>query len=262
MKIRLLITYNGKPYQGWQKQPSTPTIQGELEKALAQVFKEPLSIIGAGRTDSGTHAFGQVAHFNKPKSVKSLNIQKALNAYLPKTIRIKQVYTAPVDFHAQKSCHSKSYIYCVLNSALPSVFRLGQVYWYPYKIHYPLLQKMSAFIKGKKDFKSFQNTGTPVAHTVRKVYKAYWLKPSESKLVFYIRGEGFLKQMIRNLVGTQLALLRYVDKGYAVHQILQKWEDIFLAKNRKASLTTAPACGLYLHKVFYPKDIDKKCQKI
>lgn len=118
-----------------------------------------------------------------------------------------------------------------------------------------LLQTMSQRIQGRHDFKSFQNSGTSVKSTIRTITSAYWQQLENSILAFHIQGEGFLKQMIRNLIGTQLALLKEKDP-------LKKWDEILLAKDRKAAHATAPASGLYLYRVSYPSELDKKCQKI
>lgn len=214
-----------------------------------------MNIIGAGRTDIGAHAFGQNAHFDLPFFPR-LHLQKALNAFLiPKNICIRQVWKAPDDFHSLRSATGKHYIYFILNRKSPSVFRKGQIYWYPYHLKMDLLKAMSRKIQGRHDFKSFQNSGTPVKNTTRTITSAYWQQLKSSILAFHIQGEGFLKQMIRNLIGTQLALLREKEP-------LKKWDEILLAKDRKAACATAPASGLYLYRVSYPPELDRKCQKI
>ncbi len=272
-RFRLLVAYHGASYYGWQKQNANmPTIQSVIEQALYQVFQQKLSVVGAGRTDTGAHAIGQNIHFDLKKPLPAgLSIAKALNHYLPADIRVQKVWKAPATFHALRSCIAKSYIYCVFNQPLPSVFLRGQVHWYPYKIDLHCLREMNHVIQGRHDFKSFQNSGTLVKSTIRTIHQARWIQRSKNIFIFYVQGDGFLKQMIRNLVGTQLALLAKktdpIQSGKTVSakksvQILKNWRAILLAKDRKAALKTAPADGLYLYKVYYPTKLDRKCREI
>lgn len=256
-RFRLLISYKGLNYYGWQKQNNLPTIQGQIEQALKQIFQEDIPIFGAGRTDTGAHALGQNAHFELSKSLPDrLHLQKALNAYLiPKDICIQRIWKVPTDFHALHSATSKYYNYLILNRPHPCVFRKKQIHWYPHLLEIKTLQTFSQRIQGRHDFKSFQSSGTPVKSTIRTIHFASWKKLKKDVIIFQIQGEGFLKQMIRNLVGTQLALLREKEP-------LKKLDEIFSAKNRQAAYTTAPAEGLYLYKVSYPPELDSKCQKI
>ena len=254
-RFRLLISYNGLKYYGWQKQKNLPTVQNRIETALKRIFQEEIHITGAGRTDTGAHALGQTAHFDILFS-PNLCLQKALNAFLiPEDICIRQVWKAPNHFHALRSATGKHYIYLILNRDWSSVFKKGQIHWHPYPIEIDKLQAMSRRIQGRHNFKSFQSSGTPVKSTVRTITSARWQKINKHTLAFQIQGEGFLKQMIRNLVGTQLTLLREKEP-------LKKLDEIFAAKDRKAASSTAPASGLYLYKVSYPPELDKKCLKI
>ena len=259
-KFRILIAYNGQRYYGWQKQKKTPTVQGQIEQALKRVFQRDIPVMGAGRTDTGVHALGQNAHFCVEKRLSSRplekQLQKALNHLLiPEDICVRQVWRAPQEFHARRQAVGKSYVYLTLNRPYPNVFRKGQIHWYPYPTNIDLLNAMSLRIQGQHDFKSFQNTGTPVKNTIRTVTLARWRRLKKDILAFQIEGEGFLKQMVRNLIGTQLALLREKDP-------VKTLDRIFQAKDRKAARACAPAEGLYLYRVFYPQELDKKCQKI
>lgn len=256
-RFRALISYNGLKYYGWQKQKNLPTVQGQIETALKQIFQKDISVTGAGRTDTGAHALGQTAHFDiPPKPLPDFSLQKALNSLLvSKDICIREIHRADDDFHALQSAVGKHYVYFILNRAFPCVFRKGQIYWYPYPLEINQLNAMSQRIIGQHDFKSFQNSGTTVKNTVRHITFASWRKVQKDVVAFHIKGKGFLKQMIRNLVGTQLALLREKDP-------LEQWERILIAKNRKSARITAPAEGLYLYKVFYPLELDRKCRKI
>ncbi len=253
-RFRILISYKGLKYYGWQRQTNLPSIQSTVEAALKKIFQKDIPVIGAGRTDTGTHALGQTAHFDL-SVIPKFCLQKALNAFLlPKDICVRRVWKAPPYFHALRSAIGKHYKYFILNRPIPCVLRKGLIYWYPYRMDINLLQRMNQTLSGWQDFKSFQNAGTPVKSTIRNIRFAQWKKRKKQVWVFEIQGEGFLKQMIRNIVGTQLSLLKEKEP-------LKKWNKIFHAKDRRAACETAPALGLYLYKVSYPPELDKECQK-
>ncbi len=251
-RFKLLITYQGYQYQGWQKQKHTSsTIQEIIETSLNNIFQKKIRIYGASRTDAGTHARGQVAHLNLSKSVPvNFPLQRALNALLPSNIVIQQVTKVSNDFHALHSAQRKHYSYLILNNPLPCVFRKELTYWYPYKVDFGKLSDMAKVIEGSQDFKSFQTSGTLVKSTIRQVYSAQWEKQKSSILAFHIQGDSFLKQMIRNLVGTQLALLKHKEP-------VQRLKHIFTAQDRRQALDTAPAYGLYLCKIQYSKQFEQ-----
>ncbi len=255
MRFRLLISYKGLDLYGWQKQKNLPTVQGFIEQALKKLFQKDISVIGAGRTDKGAHALGQTAHFDL-SFCPLPGLQKALNSFLiPKNICIRGLWKAPKNFHALRSAQGKHYIYRFLNRPLPCVFRKGLIYWHPHPVNLSLLQKMSRKIQGRHNFKSFQNAGTPLKNTIRTITRACWRREGKDILSFHIEGEGFLKQMIRNLAGAQLKLLKEKDP-------LKKWDEIRLAKDRKTGYETLSAEGLYLYKVSYPAELDRECQKL
>ena len=256
-RIRLLVSYQGVRYYGWQRQQNKPSLQGTIEQALKQILRKDIVVLGAGRTDKGVHALGQNVHFDISKPWPSqISLQKSLNALLePQDICVRRVWLAPAHFHVRYSAIGKSYKYVILNRKTPCVFRKGQVYWYPFPLDIEKLNQMSQYIEGSHDFKSFQNRGTVVQSTVRNIRFARWQKKGPDLWVFHIKGEGFLKQMIRNLVGTQL---RIGQKK----QGLKKWQEILLTKNRQVAYTTAPAQGLYLCRVYYPLELEKQCQKL
>ena len=263
IRFRILISYNGSEYHGWQKQKNQPTVQGEVEQALKNIFNQEVSVVGAGRTDAGAHALGQTAHFDlqslpnqEASSLKVLFMKKALNSILlPRGICIRRVYRAPEDFHALRSAVGKTYRYFILNRSTPCVFRKKQIHWVSQPLPIDKLNILSKRIEGRHDFKSFQNSGTPLKSTVRTVFSAHWERGKNKVVVFQIKGDGFLKQMIRNLVGAQLALLKEKEP-------FEKWDQIFRAKDRKSAYPTAPAEGLYLYKVSYPKALDSRCKVI
>jgi tRNA pseudouridine38-40 synthase len=256
MKIKLLISYDGSPFGGWQKQNGgKPTIQGLLEEALEKIFKKPIPIKGSGRTDVGVHAIGQVAHFNVDYFPKTLQLTRALNSLTPKEILIKQAWEAPDEFHAIGSAEEKNYKYFILNTSTPSPFLYRYTTWYDKKLNLDALNEISSVLIGQHDFKSFQSSGTKVKTTIRTIKKAEWTLKKKNIVEFSIIGTGFLKQMVRNIVGTSLDLHKLGLNS--THMA-----DILASRDRRQALSAAPAEGLYLYRVVYPRALDKKCRKI
>lgn len=255
-KIKLQISYDGTPFQGWQKQPGAPTVQGTLENVLTQIYNEPIRTIGSGRTDAGTHAVAQVVHFEAPKVLSSEGkLVRSLNALLPETISVKGAWLAPDEFHALASARRKTYIYRIWNHPIRSALWHQRALHVPQPLNMQFLDSLARQLVGRKDFKSFQTSGTPVNSTVRVIDGCIWRKPAGHLIEFRIRGNGFLKQMVRNLVGTMLHLER--NKG-----TVADLRAIFEARDRQAAKTTAPAHGLYLYSVEYPAALDNKCLKL
>jgi tRNA pseudouridine38-40 synthase len=213
-------------------------------------------VIGSGRTDAGTHAVQQVVHFEAPKILKQEErLVRALNAMLPETVVVRGAWAAPDDFHALYSAHRKTYIYRIWNGPTRSALWHKRALHVAHPLNLKFLQTLASEVIGTKDFKSFQTTGTPVKTTVRTVDVCEFAVKSGHLIEFRIRGSGFLKQMVRNLVGTMLHLER--NQGD-----LEQWKAIFAARNRQAAKATAPAHGLYLYRVYYPRALDNKCLKL
>lgn len=265
--FRLVVAYIGTAYQGWQKQVragEAPTVQEMLEKAATKVLRQKRVVLhGSGRTDSGVHARGQVAHLRAPVDFPPATLLKALNAHLPDDVRIQSLEPCAADFHAQLHAKSKTYRYFILNT------RAGKtpVHWpflrpYAWFVTYALdLEAMRAALReleGEHDFRSFQNSGTPVKSTVREILEAKliehdltdappWMpSPDTGARLLEIRvtGTGFLKQMVRTIAGTVVEAGRGRLTADEIRQIL-------LEKNRKAGGMTAPAHGLFLDRVTY-----------
>ncbi len=254
--IKLLISYDGTQFNGWQKQPGLNTVQSTVESVLSQIYNEPIKIIGSGRTDAGTHAVGQVAHFEAPKiSTSEHRMVRAMNAMLPESVVIKGAWHAPDDFHARKSAVRKTYIYRIWNHEIRSALWHQRALWVPQELNLGLLNQFARQIEGRKDFKSFQSQGTPVKSTIRRIDQCLWKPRGQGLLEFRITGNGFLKQMVRNLVGTLLHLERN-------RMELTDLLNIFDARDRQAAKATAAAHGLYLYRVEYPPTLDNKCRKL
>jgi tRNA pseudouridine38-40 synthase len=255
-KVKLQIRYDGTGFEGWQRQAAGKrTVQEELEKALSRIFNNQVNVIGSGRTDSGVHAEAQIAHFLAPKDPSDLNLIHGINSLLPGEIAVEKAWLAPEDFHAQRSCLKKTYRYLIYNSPTPDPLKARYTTWYKRPINLETLNQMAAHFVGKKDFKSFQTSGTPLPSTEREILAAQWLQLEPRRIEFKITGTGFLKQMVRNIVGTMIYL---EAKGEPPEEILR----ILEAKDRTAAKTTAPPEGLHLHHVEYPAELDNGCREI
>lgn len=229
-----------------------------IEGALEKVFNEKISLFASGRTDAGVHALNQVCHFSTRRKIdptKKWDLCWALNAHLPSSIVVKKAWLAPEDFHATLSATHKTYRYLIINRPRPSAHLSRYAHWARLPIDIAHLQESSKFLVGNHDFKSFQSVGTPVKDTIREIYKAEWQWRRPGVMQFSVTGSGFLKQMVRNIVGTSLMLER---KGLEP----SKMKEIIEAKDRTKAGPPAPAEGLYLMRVYYPQDLDNRCLEL
>jgi len=242
--IKLLIEYDGTNYRGWQVQPKGPTIQGILEEKLSLLTGERIRLSGSGRTDSGVHALGQVAHFRTQREMDIRTIQRALNSLLPPDIIIQRVEEVDEDFHARKHSKSKVYEYRILNRNLRSVFHRGYVWHIPQKLNLAGMEKATQTLIGEHDFSAFRTVGSPTHTTIRRVIRAEWKRGRDGLIRFEIEANGFLKQMVRSIVGTLVEIGRGKIKTADFRKILS-------SKDRKEAGPTAPAQGLFLKEVKY-----------
>lgn len=243
--FKLTIEYDGTRYSGWQRQAEAPTVQAEIEKALAAMTRTAVTLLGAGRTDAGVHALGQVASFRCDTRLEPAQILKGLNSLLPPDIAILECRHAPEDFHARFSAKSKRYRYRVLNREVRSAVE-HRTCWF---VHTPLdlaaMQQAAGRLIGRHDFKSFESAGSPRAHTIRDVAAAEWVHdPPAGLLIFQIEANGFLRCMVRNIVGTLVA----VGCGKLSPASI---DAILAARDRRQAGPTAPARGLFLVEVLY-----------
>jgi len=242
--IKLLIEYEGTSYLGWQVQAKGPTIQGMIEEQLELLTGENVRLTGSGRTDAGVHAFEQVAHFKTKSGMNLSSIHRALNSLLPPDIVIKSVEEAEENFHARKQAKSKVYEYRVLNQPIRSVFHREYAWHISQRLDWEEMRKATQKLVGEHDFSSFRSTGTPTKTAVRKIFRAEWKKGRDGLMRFEVEASGFLKQMIRAIVGT----LVEVGRGKINPEEFQK---ILEAKDRNKAGPTAPAHGLFLKEVKY-----------
>ncbi|QDK36554.1 tRNA pseudouridine(38-40) synthase TruA [Bdellovibrio sp. NC01] len=259
-KVRFTVSYDGTGYCGWQKQKPEDqvSVAQVIEEALQKIFNEKIVLFASGRTDAGVHALNQVCHFSTQRVLdpaKKWDFCWALNTHLPAGIVVKKAWIAPEEFHATLSATHKTYRYLIMNKPRPSAHLSRHMHWARLPIDIEHLKASSKFLLGNQDFKSFQSVGTPVKDTIREIYKAEWEWRREGVLQFTVTGSGFLKQMVRNIVGTSLMLEK---KGLDP----SKMQEIIEAKDRKQAGPPAPAEGLYLMRVYYPQDLDIRCLEL
>lgn len=259
-RIKFTVAYDGTDFCGWQRQnqDGKPSICQTIQDGLDKVFDQKISLFASGRTDAGVHALNQVCHFDTNRSehrLKGFDLGYALKSHLPSTITIKKAWIAPDDFHATLSPDKKTYRYLVYNAPRQSPFMGRYSLWVKKTLDLDFLNKSSQYLIGNQDFKSFQSTGSDVENTVRHVESAQWQWRRPGIAQFSITGSGFLKQMVRNIVGTQLLLER---KGRSAEEI----KHIIAACDRKVAGPPAEPQGLFLLKVYYPLDLDNKCREL
>jgi len=242
--IKLTIEYDGTHYQGWQVQPNGQTIQGVIQDCLKRLTGESPQLIGSGRTDAGVHALGQVAHFKTESRLDANTFQKALNSLLPEGIVIRRAEEVEAEFHARNNVTSKIYEYRILNRRTrPAVDR--QYVWHvPQKLNLDEMKKATHSLLGEHDFSAFRSVGSSTRSSVRNILRADWKTGMGGLLRFEIEATGFLKQMVRAIVGTLVEVGR--GKIFA-----QEFKRILDSKDRKEAGPTAPAHGLFLKEVKY-----------
>jgi tRNA pseudouridine38-40 synthase len=243
--FKITIEYDGSGFHGWQRQKRHRTVQGEIENALHTVTRQNIVVIGSGRTDAGVHALGQVASFKCHTRLSPGPIQKALNSLLPDAIVIRDCKPVAPTFHARYDAKRKTYRYRILNH--PLAVAIGRQYaWH---LRRPLdldaMRGATAILLGRHDFSAFEGAGSPRSHAVRQVFRAFIDREEKAEfLAFDIEADGFLRFMVRNIVGT-LVLVGCGKLSGA------DFEEILLSKKRKRAGATAPPHGLFLMCVRY-----------
>jgi len=249
-KYKLSISYDGTRYGGWQIQPNATSIQTLIEKALKIVLRKSIKLIGSGRTDSGVHAEGQIAHFSFDGDLELSKLHHSLNGLLPDDIRIRRIDPVEVDFHARFSAKGKIYHYRIDRGKIKNPFTRLYAYHLPYPIDLDLLKEAAKAFVGKHDFTSFSNEahrGSAAHDPVRTLFRLDIIERG-NELVLEFEGNGFLYKMVRNITGTLLDMARGKIP-------LSDIEDIFAAKDRSRAGTTAPAHGLFLVDVRYDENL-------
>lgn len=245
--IMLVVAYEGTRYCGWQKQPDSPGIQGELEYACTQAFnKKNINITGSGRTDAGVHALGQVANFTVDTTIPVDRIPEVLNNRLPKDIAVLRAQEVKSEFHARHSAHKKTYRYQIYPSRIRSPFLKDFAYQVKYDLDFDRMKREIGHLVGQHDFKGFMSSGSDIKSTVRTIYRADIYKRGDL-IVIEVEGNGFLYNMVRIIAGTM------VDIGRG--RISESLKDIIGSGVRARAGHTAPPQGLFLVGVDYPEDL-------
>jgi tRNA pseudouridine38-40 synthase len=239
--IKLVIEYDGTAFVGWQTQANGRSVQEEITKVLDQILQEPVNLIGAGRTDSGVHARGQVASFRTSSTLGLGSIYSGLNGILPDDVYIRSVEEAPPGFHARYDARERVYRYFI--SLKPTA--IGRFYqWYvKYDLHLSAMNDVAALILGEHDFESFCKYEADVNHYMCTVLHSAWTQSGET-LVYEIRANRFLHGMVRALVGTMVD----VGRGYTA---AEGFSAIMGARDRRKAGMAAPPQGLFLEEVVY-----------
>lgn len=241
--IKITLEYDGSCFSGWQIQPRKTTVQQTVQDILQKVTQENVKLVGASRTDTGVHALGQVAHFRTKSRIPIDKLFIALNGLLPPQISVKAVAEAEADFHAIRSAKRKTYRYVIRNAKARSALQRLRAWhvWDPLDL--PSMRRAARALVGRRDFSAFRGTQSDTKTSIRQVLSV-GIRRSGEDLVIEIVGDGFLKYMVRNIVGT----LVNVGKGKLSPR---DFREIVASRDRKKAGATAPAFGLYLVEVRY-----------
>ena len=239
----MTIAYVGTRYAGWQIQPGRPTIQGFLEERLSRQLQEKVTLFGAGRTDSGVHALGQVASLQTTRNVPLGGLRRGLNARLPEDIRVIEADEAPDGFHARSDARGKEYAYRFSRGEVTSPFRAPFVCPVRGELDLEAMRRAAAGFEGRHDFTSLAPASCELEDRVRTITLTR-IEEEGDEVVVRVRGDGFLRHMVRTIAGTILDVGRGRRRASDVPAILA-------ARDRRAAGTCAPARGLTLVKVFY-----------
>ncbi len=248
--LKLTIAFDGTNFSGWQRQLNAPTIQGELEIVLSTITNASVTLHGAGRTDAGVHALAMVAHFETGSVISIEKLQDGANSMLPIAIRILKIEAVAADFHARFSSISKTYFYTIETGKIQSpITRLYAVH-IPQKLAISPMRQCLSCIIGSHDFASFEAAGSRDKSiltgrgSIRTLHHASLTETDRNRLQLELKGDGFLRHMVRNIVGTVLD----VGKG---RKTVQEFLEILAAKDRSKASATAPAHGLFLKEILY-----------
>ena len=238
-RIRIQVAYDGGRFHGWQVQPGVPTIQGALEDAVAEIEKRHVHVAGSGRTDAGVHALAQVAAFTIENPIPVENLLRAINRQLPPAIRVLECSEAPPDFHPRFGAKAKTYEYRIVRTPVCGPFDWLYAYHHPYPLREDRMIRLARAFEGERDFTAYaasDDSDVEGESKVRTIFSSA-LESTPGRLIYRVRGSGFLKHMVRNIVGTLLE----AGKGNI--------EDLDRLPARSGA--TAPAKGLFLIGVEY-----------
>ena len=242
--IKLVLTYDGSRYHGWQRQPNGITIQEVIEEKIQTMVKDPVTLIASGRTDAGVHAINQVCNFKTGSEIDPAILKKGLNSLLPADILVTDAEYVSLDFHARYDAKGKTYEYRILHREEPDIFQRKYLWHIRMPLDVEEMRKCVNFLLGTHDFSSFKSSGSGNINPVRSVMNAGIYGPENGLLRFVIEADGFLRHMVRSIVGT------LVEAGLGKINPLE-FKEIIESKDRNLAGVKAPAQGLFLMKVRY-----------
>jgi len=238
---KLTIQYDGISYAGWQIQTNAPSVQEVISNSIKQILQEEINLIGAGRTDAGVHALGQVANFSVNRELDLFKFRYSLNSVLPSDIAIAKIEKVDEKFHSRFNAKKRSYIYLITNQKSPFFDRYSYTLFS--ELNQDKLNDLSSTLLGNQDFSSFSKVNTEVKNKNCEVFEARWRR-QKNLFIFYIEANRFLYGMVRAIVGSLL-------KAYSIEDGTAYLKNIIDQKERSAAADSVPANGLFLYKVKY-----------
>ena len=242
--VSLIVAYDGTNYHGWQRQPNATPVEETLTVAIERILDHDVKIIGGARTDTGVHAMGQVVNFATGKTIDHGSLCRGLNSMLPRDIRIRAARDVEPAFHARYSAKSKIYVYCVLSQRYNSPFLTRYVLHDPYPLNLAGMRRSAKILLGEHDFSAFKKKDELYRNPVREVKRVGVAAPKGGVIYVIIEATGFLRYMVRNIVGTLLLVGH--DRINA-----EGFEAILESRDRQKAGPTAPAHGLFLREIKY-----------
>jgi tRNA pseudouridine38-40 synthase len=243
--IKLVLEYDGTRYHGWQRQKNALTIQAIVEETVQVLTRELVTVIASGRTDAGVHALHQVCHFQTHSDIAPESMRRGMNSLLPDDIFVRHAERVPLHFHARYSVKSKTYEYRILSREQPDLFLRHYAWHVPRKLDLAGMETCVALLKGRHDFSSFRSSGSENLNPEREIIRSELHgSPHEGMIRFLFEADGFLRHMVRNIVGTIIE----VGSGRTTPD---EFLQILEAKDRRRAGLKAPPQGLFLTMVRY-----------
>ncbi|MCD6295076.1 MAG: tRNA pseudouridine(38-40) synthase TruA [Deltaproteobacteria bacterium] len=242
--IRLVFAYDGSRYHGWQRQNNGLTIQAVIEERLQLMMQSPVKLLASGRTDAGVHALNQVCNFKTPSQIPVDTLKRGLNALLPPDILVKEATVVPLEFHSRYRAKSKLYEYRILNRQDPDIFRRNVLWHIRFPLDVETMSECLSIIEGTHDFSAFKSSGSANTDPVRTILSNCIESDKDGVLRIIVEGNGFLRHMVRNIVGT------LVETGTG-RMDLKRFAEVLESGDRRMAGRKAPPQGLFLVAVKY-----------